>query len=426
MSKPPEHPHDPVGWSGLLASAFLLLTLYRLGVPSTPYFDEVHYLPAARALAEFGPVANQEHPLLGKEIIALGMALFGDAPQGWRIFSALSGGIALFAFMRMLWFASLSRFSTLAGGVLLATALPLFVQSRIAMLDIFMVGFAMVALWMCAAALREPETGRWRLAVAGVALGFSMASKWNVVPLAVLPGLVFLAVRLRSAGLSFVSAKRGAPLPGMSLAEAGVWLGLVPLIAYAITFVPALYFAQGAMVPSPAGFVEWHRRMIELQDAVVNPHPYQSTWTDWVLDRRAIWYLYEQADGAQRGVLLVGNPVVMLGGLVALAWCLWAGVARRNPAAIAMVLLYAASLSLWIVAAKPVQFYYHYFLPSCFLAGALALALDALWRAGWRKSALGTLSASCIFFAYFFPILSAAPLAGPQDFLYWAWFEGWR
>jgi dolichyl-phosphate-mannose--protein O-mannosyl transferase len=79
-----------------------------------------------------------------------------------------------------------------------------------------------------------------------------------------------------------------------------------------------------------------------------------------------------------------------------------------------------------VTAAKPVQFYYHYVLPSCFLIAALALALDDLWHKGWRKSALGTVLASCALFAWFYPILSAAALGDPQDFLYWAWIEGWR
>jgi dolichyl-phosphate-mannose--protein O-mannosyl transferase len=102
------------------------------------------------------------------------------------------------------------------------------------------------------------------------------------------------------------------------------------------------------------------------------------------------------------------------------------GIVRRNWPALAIALLYAASLGLWVVASKPVQFYYHYFLPSCFLVAALALALDAAWQAGWRKLALGVIAASCALFAFFYPILSAAALSDPQDFLAWAWLESWR
>ena len=400
------------------------LGLIRLGIPSAPFFDEVHYVPAARVLLDLSHVTNQEHPLLGKAIIAAGISLFGDNPMGWRIFPLLAGAIALFAFMRALWFASERRFATIAGGILLATAFPLFVQSRIAMLDIFMVCFVMVALWMCAAAVREPESARWRLAIAGIALGCAMASKWNAVPVAMVPGLAFLFLRMRVAGLGFLTARRGAPVPGMSLAEAGVWLGLVPLVTYVLTFLPAFFYESDPL--TIGSFVEYHRVMIERQSGLTTPHPYQSTWTQWMLNLRAIWYLYEEADGAMRGVLLVGNPLTMLAGLVGLAWCLWSGIWRKNRAALAVVVLYVVSMALWVTAAKPIQFYYHYVLPSCFLVAALALALDDLWQKGWRKSSVGPVLACCALFAWFYPILSAAALDDPQDFLYWAWIEGWR
>jgi len=420
----PHHPRDPLGSTWAIALLFLALTLVRLTVPSKPFFDEVHYLPAARALLQLSHLANPEHPPLAKELIALGIALFGDRPLGWRLVPALFGALGLFAAMRAMWFASQSRFATIACGVLLATAFPLFVQARIAMLDAIMAGFVLVALWMGAAAVREHETARWRLAIAGAALGCAMAAKWNAVPLAVLPGLAFLAVRARDAGIRFVTAHRGPPIGGMTAAEAAVWLGALPLAVYALAYWPYAWLGDGAV--SVTGLFDLHRRMLDLQEQVVEHHTYQSVWYQWVLNWRAIWYLYEPVDGAQRGVLLIGNPLTMLAGLPALAWCAWVGATQRRWDALAVAVLYAASLGLWIVAAKPVQFYYHYLLPSCFVAAALALALDELWQRGWRWLPLATLGASTALFAYFWPILTAARLDGPNAFLAWTWLESWR
>ena len=238
---PPHHPRDPIGWTSAITLVFLALCLVRLTVPTKPFFDEVHYLPAARALLGLTHLANPEHPPLGKELIALGIALFGDGPIGWRIFSALFGVLGLFAAMRALWFASGSRFAALAFGVLLATGFPLLVQARIAMLDGFMASFTLVGLWMCAGAVRENETARWRLAIAGAAFGCAMACKWNAIPLAVLPGVVFLVIRARSAGMGLVAARRGPPIGGMTLAEAAIWLGALPLAVYALTFWPTIF-----------------------------------------------------------------------------------------------------------------------------------------------------------------------------------------
>jgi dolichyl-phosphate-mannose--protein O-mannosyl transferase len=429
MSQAPEHPRDPIGWHGLLALGFLALCFVRLTIPSSPFFDEVHYLPAARALAELSAPGNVEHPPLGKELIALGITLFGDNSLGWRIMPSLFGTLGLFAAMRALWFASLSRFASLAGGWLIATGFLLFVQSRIAMLDVFMASFVLLALWALAGAVREHETGRKRLAIAGLCLGLAMAAKWNAVPLAMLPGLAFVAVRAREAGWRVVTSHRGAPVAGITTWEAFVWLGVVPLLAYAATYVPGLFYERDGYALAPFadnGIVGIHRHMLDLQTQILAPHTYQSVWYQWAGNWRAIWYLYEPVDGAQRGVLLIGNPLTMLLGLGAVAWAAWVGVARGHKAALAVFVLYAVALGTWIVAAKPVQFYYHYLLPGTFLLAALALALDAIWQRGNRWLPLAVLAGSAGFFAWFFPILTAAPLAGEMSFLDYAWLESWR
>jgi len=424
MSHPPAHPRDPIGWTALLTLLFAGLCAIRLTIPSQLFFDEVHYLPAARAILALSHPLNPEHPPLGKELIALGIAIFGDNPLGWRIMPLLAGVLAVLSFMRGLWFATCSRFASLTGGVLLVLAFPIFVQARIAMLDIFMTAFMLLALWMCAGAVREQETARWRLAIAGAALGCAMAAKWNAIPLATLPGLAFFAVRLRSAGWQVLTVRRGAPVGGMTLIEAALWLGLLPLITYALCYWPNFFYAQNAI--KPGGLIELHRQMLDLQQQPLKAHTYQSRWYDWVIDWRAIWYLYEPIDGAQRGVLLVGNPLIMIAGLPALGWCAWIGITRRRWAELSVAVLYAVSLGLWVVAAKNVQFYYHYLLPSCFLVAALALSLDELWKRGRRMVPLAVSAASAGLFVFFWPILTAAPLDGPDAFERWTWLDSWR
>ncbi|MBO9516645.1 MAG: glycosyltransferase family 39 protein [Porphyrobacter sp.] len=423
-SNPPIHPRDPLGWTVAITLGFFALVMVRLTIPSKPFFDEIHYLPAARTILELSHLVNSEHPPMGKVLIALGMGTFGDNPLGWRIMSALFGTLGLWSAMRAVWFASGARFATIANGILLATAFPLFIHSRIAMLDIFMASFVLVALWMCAGAVRESETARWRLAIAGAAMGFAMACKWNAIPLAMMPGLTFLVVRAHSAGWSFLTCRRGPPVPGMTLLEAAFWLGLVPVVAYSLSYLPLAFLHQGAV--DPMHLPELQKRMYDLQQTVVRPHTYMSVWYQWVVNWRAIWYLYEVVDGAQRGVLLIGNPLTMLIGLPAVVWCLWAGIKQRRWDTLSVFILYAVSLGFWIVAKKPVQFYYHYFLPSTFLIAALALTLNEFWQRGWRRTALLTIAASCAVFAFFYPILSAAPLKGRDSYVTWMWLHSWR
>lgn len=425
MTLPQATPRDPLGWCAAITLAFAALVFWHLGTPSRIYFDEVHYVPAARILSAFDHISNREHPLVGKELIALGIALFGDHPWSWRFFPAIAGIATLFAFMRGMWFASLSRFATLTSGVLLATGFILFVQSRIAMLDIFMVAFAILALWMVAGAVRLPQQARWRLILAGIFMGLALGSKWNAAPVLMVPGLAFLVIRLKETGPRFLTATDAAPIRGISLIEAGLWLGVLPVLVYLATFWPVFFYAKDPL--TIGGYWEYHQKMWELQQQTVKPHPYMSRWYHWVIDWRAIWYLYDNVDGAQRGVLLIGNPFSMIAGLVAVGWCAFAGVVRKNTAALAMAVLYAVTLGMWIIAPKPIQFYYHYFLPSCFLLGALAVALDDLWKAGWKKLALAGVILSVVVFAIFYPIISSTALPGGRPaYEFWMWLKSWR
>ena len=166
--------------------------------------------------------------------------------------------------------------------------------------------------------------------------------------------------------------------------------------------------------------------ILDLQRQVLSQHTYQSTWPQWVMNSRGIWYLYEHVDGAQRGVLLIGNPLTMLLGIPALLWCLIMGLYRMDWTKLGIFAGYAVTLGLWLIAPKPVQFYYHYIIPSVFLLAALAISLSDLRQNGLKYWSYGVLVASAGFFALFYPILSAAPLEGPMSFAKWAWIDGWR
>ncbi|MEO6093082.1 MAG: phospholipid carrier-dependent glycosyltransferase [Novosphingobium sp.] len=425
------HRNDPIVWCALIALGFLALAWHRLGIPSKIYFDEVHYVKAARKLLTLTR-ANPEHPMVGKEVIAAAIAVLGDRPLNWRIPSLLFGTAGLFAFGRMLWLLSGRRFATIAGMLLLVTSFAWFIQSRIAMLDMIMAGFGMVALWQFVAATQLPAQSpptrvRWRLALCGVCLGLALGSKWSVAPVAALPGMTFLLARIKDHGLGAFFRSNTQPVAGISLIEAALWLGALPLAVYWLSYLPAAFYAQAPIDwTDPIG---WHVYMLKLQDSVVKLHPYRSVWYQWAIDWRSVWYLYEKIDGAQRGIVLIGNPLSMWAGLPALGWCLWAGLFRRRTDALALAVMYLLSMLLWIVSTKPIQFYYHYLLPGSFLMGCLALALDALWTRGgrWRWVAAGSLAAAIAVFAWFYPIISAAALhEGRKSYVRWMWLHSWR
>jgi hypothetical protein len=264
---------------------------------------------------------NPEHPLLGKELIALGMMVFGDNPFGWRFCNALYGVIGLYGAIRGFWWASLSRQGTVLFGLFLATNFIWFVLSRIAILDMAMAASLALAFWQWALAARKGK--RVHLVLAGLFMGLSMGGKWNGVPLMVFPGLWYAWARWQaSAGrpaprraLAWLAGRQGGPVPGVCLLEAALWLGIWPVLVYFATFTPAMFYKINPL--SPWHLIEWQQTMLKLQDSVVKPHRYMSHWYQWMANARPIWFFYEKWDGAQRGVLMIGNP-----------WSMWAGCPR--------------------------------------------------------------------------------------------------
>jgi dolichyl-phosphate-mannose-protein mannosyltransferase len=417
---------DPFWWCAIVVMVFALIAAWHLGTPSRIYFDEVHYVKAARKLLALEPF-NREHPLFAKELIAASIHWLGDRPVAWRLPSLALGTLGLFAFSRLVWLTSGRAPATIAATLLLATSFLWFVLSRIAMLDMISAGLGMSALWLFASAMhRQAGAARWRLALAGLCMGLSLGAKWSFAPALALPGLLLLAMRLKDRGIRFLAAKGKGPMPGISLVEAGFWIGLFPLAIYWLTFGPEFFYAE--RTTGPLQFVTRHQDILRLQDSVVKPHTYQSRWYQWVADWRSIWFLYDDVDGAQRGIVALGNPFTMWAGLLALPWALFVGLFRKRGDALVFLTLYAVTLGVWAINGKPVQFYYHYLLPSAFLCACFALLLDDLSRRKdrWRRAMPVSLVAATAMFAYFYPILSADSLAHKRSFEIWMWLPSWR
>ena len=437
---------DPIRATVVIAVLFFLLGLCRLGIPSKMMFDEIHYIPAARRLIDLTKRLNPEHPLVGKEAIAIGIRLFGDHAFGWRFPNLVLGAIGLFAATRALWWASGSRCVSLLFGFLLATDFIWFILSRIGMLDMAMTATMALGMWQWALSARpvwaDRRGGRVHLILAGLFFGLSLGGKWNGAPLLVLPGVLFAWHRAAALDLlhwrhprgaiarlrRWLFATRAGPVRGVSLAEAALWLGLWPMAVYLATFAPAFYYKVQPMTLS--GLFAWQRYMLQLQDSVVKPHRYMSRWWQWIFNLRPIWFLYGRTDGVQRGILMIGNPFSMLAALPALGWCGWKAWRGRMVGSGALpallIVLYVLGLIFWAINGKPVQFYYHYELAGTFLMAAFALMLGTWWDAGLRWPGRAAVLLTAVVFIGFYPIISAGPLPGKKSYVDYMWLKSWR
>ncbi|KTT73906.1 glycosyltransferase family 39 protein [Sphingomonas endophytica] len=394
----------------LVALASEAIFLFRLTVPTKPVFDEVHYLPAARALLALSGPANIEHPLLAKELIAAAMWLFGDTPFGWRFASTLAGAATVAAV-----FALTHLLTGRVRAALLATAFALlgftiYIQARIAMLDTFLVAFLMWGVVLLAGAMRDGSVARW--SAGSVLMGLATACKWAAAPYVAAAGVTFLLMR----------RKRPSRWPGLGTVPALALLGGLSVAAYFLTFAPAFFYAGDALTLRGLPHFQWDMYLRQTQK--LPPHTYQSTWWTWPLLIRPIWYLYEPVDGAQRGILLLGNPAVMWGGLIAVAACYHGWVKTGAARLLAPAALWTFSVAIFAIIPKSLGFYYYYYPSSVLLCVVLAVALDH-WRVALGRWIELYLLLVFALWLYFLPVLSAEPLANPAAFHRWTWFDSW-
>jgi predicted membrane-bound dolichyl-phosphate-mannose-protein mannosyltransferase len=128
--------------------------------PGLLIFDESYYVNVARIILRMPqqpnvfPNAipgidsvNQEHPLLAKLLIALSMSIIGDNGWGWRIPSVVFGLLSIFVLYLLLKKTAKSPLIALMGTSLFSFDTLVFVHSRIATLDIFVLGFMLLGLY---------------------------------------------------------------------------------------------------------------------------------------------------------------------------------------------------------------------------------------------------------------------------------------
>jgi dolichyl-phosphate-mannose-protein mannosyltransferase len=379
--------------------AALALLVPGLGHPKSTFFDELYFVPEARALIQGTPnptpyVSSLAKPPLGKIIIALGMKLAGDDAFGWRIAGAVCGAFTVSAVY--VWTYLLLRDLGLAA---LAAALALvnnflFVMSRIATVDVFLLFFLTWSLAAFTAALTldlSCISRRLFFCASGALVGMAGAVKWNAIDTLAAYYLVVISLlylgRRRTGHSAHPLSTYVRHLRQVGPAYLFAGLLVAPLLCYGLAFWPICRLLHLPFTPHEIASINSY--MWNFNKATqVNPF-ITMPWYAWPFNLRP-----------QRSLsYLVGNPVVTWGGLAALGLCLWRFCRKMSLPEGLVILLYAANLGQWIVTPQKGLYYYYYYPCVIFLGVAIAVALHALkFRiAGTRPGVLLILAAAIVF-----------------------------
>jgi dolichyl-phosphate-mannose--protein O-mannosyl transferase len=399
-STPP--PAAGAAWTALPLLAFGGLLALHIAEPAALVFDEVHYFPAAKALAHLADDLNWEHPPLSKWILGLAARVLSEElrvagePAAFRAVTAAFGLWTLASVAALMRELRFPGWAAQASIWLTGANVLWFVQSRTAMPDIFAVAFALAGLLR----VRRGGSGAgpW---IGWAELGLAMACKWSVAPLCALAVLWSDGgVRRRVAG---VAAAMGA---------------------YLVPFLPLALLARNAT--PPLDLVEYQLRMLAGFGRVdLTSHPYSSRAWQWPTLLRPLWYFYEASPQGDRYVWAGGNPLLYACALPATVLLAVRALRRRaSEGERAIALLYWAPLLFWAVLPRA-QLYYYFLASSLWLGPAIVAAVLPLRQLRPRLT-LAILAVACVaLFLWFSPLLDAR-LAPPGSYARYMWLRGWR
>ena len=416
----------------------------RSSFMNSSYFDEIYH--ARTAWEHLNGIWPYEisHPPLGKEILSLGILLFGMTPFGWRFSGTFFGVLMLPVMYLLLKRLFGGRTVPALGTVVFATDFMHFVQTRIATIDTYSVFFILLMYLFMLIWLEEDSP--LALALCGLSFGLGAASKWTSLyagaGLAVLWAAHWV-VKARAAHgdknpiLSLRTSDRRHWCGNPSLFPAFVKNALLCLLVFvalpcAIYYLSYLPYGRALGHPLFSGdylrmVLDNQRFMFNYHAGIVAEHPYSSRWYQWLLNIRPILYYLEYfSDGRRISICALLNPALCWGGFLSLFVLLYTAVFRRDRRAAFILVGYLAQLLPWVFISR-LTFAYHYFPSSVFLVLALGYVF-ALYRENkpaWTRWAIPFAVVSLLLFVMFYPVLAGAPVDNVAASRLLAWFPTW-
>lgn len=379
-----------------ILSFSFLTRLYDLGSISKYYFDEQYHVPAVKLILR-GDVSAFEwwhdfsnadyplthdphainnsnfdwlHPPLAKYFQAFSMSIFGENAWGWRLPSAIFGVMVV----GMVYLLAQKIFKdeklSLLASFLVSMSGLLFVQSRIAMNDIF------VTFWILGVVYFY---WREKYFLTGVFLGLAVATKWS--------GL-FIGIYLIFSEL-FYFIKNNLQKEMRQLPWRIFSLIFVPIFIYFLVYLPMFIMGKDL-----GYFFELHEKIFSYQFSRDANHAYQSRPWEWFFNLRSVWYWKGNLENKVANIYALENPVLALGGVVAILATLGkifkqllnkekikkTQETRLLDSQITrLLLIYSITFLPWMFSPR-ILFFYHYTPAIPFLSIIVAFWLRQLWQ----------------------------------------------
>ena len=386
----------------------LLLRLWNLNKPKGYIFDEIYYAKNANSLITNGVELNSAnqaefvvHPPLGKWLIGIGIKLFGNNEFGWRISAAIIGtaSIILIYLVALKLFDSI-LLASLASAFLALDGLNL-VMSRVALLDIFLMFFVLLAAYFLL------SNQYW---LSAISIGAATGVKWSGAYL--IPIFLLISINFVRSGLI------------KQLVIRFTQFILTPILIYLTTWLGWIFTDKGwdrnwaqsqsdSFIPDLVrNLWHYHSEILNFHTGLNDKHSYSANPWSWLILGRPTSFYYQTptncgATSCAQEILAIGTPLLWWAATISLAVTFGFWLKQRDQISSFILTGVAVTYLPWFFFQNRTMFSFYAVTISPFLILALVYMISKLMQSGVKRELI-YIFVFVIFvnFIYFLPIFT--------------------
>ena len=392
------------------------------------FFDEIYHARTAYEMENDYELYEVTHPVLGKEIISIGIAIFGMNPFGWRFMGVIFGILMipiLYNFIKQMFKKTSVCF---VGTFLFTFDFMHFVMSRIATIDTYAVIFTMLIYYFM---YRYYQTSFYDtdlkktlrpLFFCGMFVGIGFASKWNVAY-----GFIGIAIlffmNMYKRYKEYLHAKKKVEVEHSTdemdqkvyqsfrgnfvktIFACVLFFAIIPCIIYYLSFI--FIFDITNIGTYTKQVIDYNVNMFQFHTGSLLYHPHQSPFYEWpFLVRPMLFRADLSLSGDFYGILCISSPLFCWGGTITMIMTLAYYIKTKDKKALFILIGYFSVWLPWIFV-KRSTFIYHYYPALIFVALSWAYVINKIIdKKKWFV--IGIVLLHIILFCIYYPVLSGS------------------
>lgn len=411
----------------LLILAFSFFTrFYRLNIPEKYIFDEVYHAVTAKLIAkndlrayewtnpppEPNTAVDWLHPPIAKYTQAISIRLFGETSFGWRFSSAIFGVIAIFLTARLAFNIFNNKLISLIAALITSLDGLLLTMSRIAMNDIHVTVFILMALNCYTIYLNSKRKKLKFLVIAALFVGVAIGTKWSGIFSLLIIGF-FETINLLKTFFSNIS--NNSLLTKIKILLKNTFQLFLILIVLPSAIYILSYTHMFLLGKDFNHLIQLHKNIWWYQTTLDATHPAQSKPYQWFINSKPVWIDVIYSEQQRADIYAFGNPLIFwLGDIfifTSIAYEIyfligmikaggWSKVSSKNNTRIGYLLfIYFAVWLPWQLSPR-IMFFYHYLPAVPLLSINMAYWLNKLLKKKKSYKALAIIILFSIFITF--------------------------